>query len=132
MCSVSIGGCFPPSPVVTSQAETNSAKCVSVCVRDREREHGGRSSRQSQLPVRSLFFLPGLCVASGSAGWRVLCSPVPEESSQAEWHQPQPDTELQTDRNVQETRYCTGVVSVEETGSKVSLLEPKPHPNIRF
>lgn len=128
MCSVSIRGRFPPSPVVTSQAETNSAKCVFVT----EREHGGRSSRQSQLPVRSLFFPPGLCGASGSAGWRVLCSPVPEESSQAEWHQPQPDTELQTDRNVQETRYCTGVVSVEETGSKVSLLEPKPHPNIRF
>lgn len=96
--------------VVTLEAETNTR--VRVCGGERESMQATAVGRRSCLSAFFFFSPPGLGAASGSAGQRVLCSPVPEKSSQAEWYRTQPDTELQMDRPTETRRNRIAVVSV--------------------
>lgn len=99
--------------VVTLEAETNTRVRVRVCVGEREKVCRPQQSAVAAACPPSFFFSPpGLGAASGSAGQRVLCSPVPEKSSQAEWYRTQPDTELQMDGPTETRRNRIAVVSV--------------------
>lgn len=127
-CVASIPGRIPPSlgnccDSASRKKQTPQSVRVCVCVSEGESEHGGHSGRRSQLLSHS-FFPPALCGARGSAGRRVLCSPVPEESSQAEWQRAQPAMELQMDR-LSETHRTRVTVATARRGTRTPVVSVK-------
>lgn len=114
-CCVPVHGRFPPSPgdcCDSGSRNKHTCACARVCGGERESMQATAVGSRSCLSAFFFFSPPGLGAASGSAGQRVLCSPVPEKSSQAEWYRTQPDTELQMDGPTETRRNRIAVVSV--------------------